>query len=53
MHGKNTNETIKKIYFKRKKFYNEADFRVKCNALKIEEIAKKIINLYEKSGNQI
>ena len=53
LHGKNTNETIKKIYFKRKKFYNEADFRVKCNSLKLEDIAKKIINLYEKSGNQI
>ena len=32
--GKNTNETIKKIYFERKKIYYEADYRIKCNSLK-------------------
>ena len=51
LYGKNTNETVKKIYFKRKKFYNEADFRVKCDSLRSGEIASKILNLYEKSGN--
>ena len=50
---KNTNEEIKKIYFARKKIYNEADYRIKCEALRSEEIAKKILNLYEKSGNKI
>ena len=40
--GKNLNETIKKIYFDRKKIYNEADYRVKCNSLKTEEIVNKI-----------
>ena len=48
---KNIEETVKKIYFDRKKIYNEADFRIKCNSLKSDEIVKKILNLYEKSGN--
>ena len=48
---KNTNEEVKKIYFERKKIYNEADFRVKCDSLRSGEIASKILNLYEKSGN--
>ena len=46
---KNINETIKKIYFERKKIYNEANHRIKCNSLTSDEIANKIINLYEKS----
>ena len=48
---KNIEETVKKIYFVRKKIYNEADFRIKCNSLKSDEIVEKILNLYEKSGN--
>ena len=48
---KNSKEEIKKIYFDRKKIYNEADYRIKCNTLRSEEIAKKILNLYEKSRN--
>ena len=48
---KNIEETVKKIYFDRKKIYNEADFRIKCNSLKSDEIVEKILNLYEKSGN--
>ena len=48
---KNTKEEIKKIYFDRKKFYNEADYRIKCETLRSNEIARKILNLYEKSGN--
>ena len=51
--SKNVRETVKKIYFDRKKIYNEADHRVKCSSLRSEEIANKIINLYEKSENQI
>ena len=50
---KNIDETIKKIYFDRKKIYNEADYRIKCNSLKLEEIVNKIIGIYEKSGNKI
>ena len=48
---KNTDVEIKKIYFNRKKIYNEADFRIKCNSLKSKEIATIILNLYERSGN--
>ena len=48
---KNTNEEVKKIYFARKKIYNEADYRIKCDTLRSEVIARKILNLYEKSGN--
>ena len=51
LYGKNLSETIKKIYFDRKKIYNEADHRIKCNSMNIEEIVNKILNLYEKSGN--
>ena len=48
---KNIDETIKKIYFDRKKIYNEADFRIRCNSLKSREIVNKILELYEKPGN--
>ena len=48
---KNTNEEVKKIYFDRKKIYNEADYRIKCGSLKSEDIVNKILNLYEKSTN--
>ncbi len=48
---KNIAETTKKIYFARKKIYNEADFRIKCNYLKSNEVVSKILSLYEKSGN--
>ena len=50
---KNTNEEVKKIYFDRKKIYNEADYRIICDSLKSREIARKILNIYEKSRNQI
>ena len=50
---KNTSETVKKIYFDRKKIYNEADHRVKCDSLSSKEIVNKILNLYEKPGNKI
>jgi shikimate kinase len=53
LNNKNINETIKKIYFERKKIYNEADFKIKCKSSKTEEIVDKILKLYEKSGNQI
>ena len=49
--NKNVRETVKKIYFDRKKIYNEADHRVKCSSMRSEEIVNKIISLYEKSEN--
>ena len=50
---KNTSEEIKKIYFDRKKIYNEADHRIKCDTLKSEEIVNIILSLYEKSRDKI
>ena len=49
--NKNIAETVKKIYFERKKIYNEADYRIKCNSLKPNEISIKILNLYDKFAN--
>ena len=49
LYKKNISETFKKIYFERKKIYNEADFRIKCGSLKSEDIVNEILNLYEKS----
>ena len=46
-----SNDIIKKIYFKRKKFYNRADYRIKCKTLKLKQIIEKILNFYEKSRN--
>ena len=43
--------TINKIYLERKKIYNESNFKIKCNFLKKEEIAEKIVTLYENSKN--
>ena len=48
---KNIAEASKKIYFDRKKIYNEADYRIKCDSLKVNEIVSKILDLYEKSRN--
>ena len=42
---KNISEVVKKIYFERKKIYNEADYRIKCNSLKSSEIVNKILIL--------
>ena len=48
----NLEETVKKIYSKRKKNYNEANFRVKCNSMSVEQIVNKIILLYENTRNK-
>ena len=48
---KKTSEVVKKIYFDREKIYNKADFRISCKSLKSQEIANRILNFYEKSGN--
>ena len=51
LYKKNIGDTIKKIYFERKKIYNEADYRIKCSFLTSNEIVNKILKLYEDSGN--
>ena len=52
MLGKEKKEdSIKEIYFMRKKFYNKADYRIKCKALTLKQIIETILNYYEKSRN--
>ena len=46
-----TNDSIKKIYFIRKKFYNKADYRIRCKTLTLKQVIEKILNFYEKSRN--
>ena len=46
-------ESINEIYSQRKKFYNESNFRIKCNSKNKEETIHRIIKLYEGSRNQI
>ncbi len=45
----NINETIKKIYFERKKIYSKANYTIKCKSLKSKDIVNKILSCYEKS----
>ena len=47
----NLKESMNKIYLERKKIYNEADFRIRCNSMNVDEIVIKIIKLYENAGN--
>ncbi len=47
----NLAKSINEIYSKRKKIYNESNFRIKCNSTNKDEIVYKIIKLYENSGN--
>ena len=39
---------IKELYLERRKIYKLADYKILCNKLNKEIIAKKIINIYEK-----
>ena len=47
----NLEDSINKIYSQRKKIYNESDFKIKCDSMKIQEIVNKIVKLYEDSRN--
>ena len=49
LNKENSDGVIKKIYFARKKFYNQATYRIKCKALTLKQIIEKILNFYEKS----
>ena len=49
LYKKNLNVMVNKIYLERKKTYNEADYRIKCNFLRAEIIVDKILKIYEKS----
>ena len=50
---KNLNETIKKIYLERKKTYNEANFKIRCESLKPELIVNKILDLKKNSRDKV
>ena len=45
---KNRKEKIIQLYNQRKNIYKLANYRVNCDNLRIMNIAKKIINIYEK-----
>ena len=45
--------TVNKIYLERKKFYNQSNYRIKCNTISANEIILKILKLYENSGNKV
>ena len=49
----NLEESVNKIYSKRKKIYNKSNFRIKCNSKETSEIVYKIIKLYENTRNKI
>ncbi len=49
LYKKNLNVMVNKIYLERKKTYNEADYRIKCNFLRADTIVDKILKIYEKS----
>ena len=51
LNEENLEDSINKIYSERKKIYNQSNLRIKCDLLEMEAIVKKIIKLYEKSGN--
>ena len=51
LYKKDIRETVKKIYFDRKKIYNEADYKIKCHSLNSKQIVEKILINYEKSGS--
>ena len=51
--NKDLNKEVSKIYLERKKNYNQANFKIKCDFLKKDEIVKEILKLYENTRNQI
>ena len=53
LNRENLPQTANKIYLERKKFYNQSNYRIKCNSMTINEIILKIVKLYENSGNKI
>ena len=48
LNKKNNQETIKKLYSERKNIYKLANYKIDCNNINKENVAKKIIDYYEK-----
>ena len=46
--NENNQKKMKDLYYKRKNIYKLANHKIKCDNLEKENIAKKIIDLYEK-----
>ncbi len=44
---------VNKIYLERKKFYNQSNYRIKCNTINANEIILKILKLYENPRNKV
>ena len=44
----NIKKKLDELYFKRKKIYNLANFKINCDNLNIYQVGNKIIKLYEK-----
>ena len=53
LYKKNIKDAVNKIYLERKKTYNEADFRIKCNFLRPQTIVNKVLKIYEKTRAKI
>ena len=51
LYKRNVSEAVNKIYLERKKTYSEADYRIKCGNLKLDDIVKKILRMYDDSRN--
>jgi len=47
LNQQNAEEIIKKLYLKRKNIYKLAKYKINCNKMTKEEIAKKIVFFYE------
>ena len=51
LNQENLPQIVNKIYLERKKFYNQSNYRIKCDSMNINEIILKILSLYENSRN--
>ena len=51
LNKKDVSDTIKRMYLERKRIYSEADYKIRCDFLKTNEIVDKILKLYENSKN--
>ncbi len=51
--GKDLENSFGKIYNDRKKIYSQANFKIKCDFKNVNEIIKKINNLYESTRNKV
>ena len=53
LNNDNKNFSIKKLYFLRRKFYKDANYKIRCDKLTLKQILEKIMGMYEISRNKI